>query len=485
MFRSLRVVNYRLWFAGALISNIGAWMQRTAQDWIVLTELTDHDATAVGITVALQFAPALLLGPIAGVLVDRLPGRRVLAITQGLQGALGLGLGALVLSGAAQLWMVYAFAFALGAVTALDAPARQTFVAELVSTKDLPNAVALNSASFNGARLIGPAVAGVLTAVIGAGWVFLINGFSFIAVLGALWALRAGELHPTAKSGKGKGQLRAGFGYLRQRPDILAIMLVVSLVGAFTLNFPVFTSTMAASVFGRGASEFGLLSSILAIGSLTGALLAARRDRARLRTALGAAAALGGTVALASAMPSFWAYAVALVPVGFFTLTLLTTANAYVQTTTPPQLRGRVMAIYMTILMGATPIGAPIIGLVADWLGPRAAMLVGGSGAVLGAAAGLLWLLRRGGVRLGAVRSGAGVRSRWRLTVQRLGPAELPDDGSGSSQADADPSADARGTAGATAAAGHRGTAVRDLPADARELATSEIAVVEAASRRG
>ncbi|GMA29121.1 MFS transporter [Arenivirga flava] len=438
MFRSLRGVNYRLWFAGALISNIGAWMQRTAQDWIVLTELTDHDATAVGITMALQFGPALLLGPFAGVLVDRYAGRRVLAITQALQGVLGLALGALVLTGTAQLWMVYAFALALGTVTALDAPARQTFVSELVSTRDLPNAVALNSASFNGARLIGPAVAGVLTAVIGAGWVFLINGVSFIAVLGALWALRVGELHPTEKAPRGKGQLRAGFGYLGSRRDVLAIMVVVALVGAFTMNFPIFTSTMAAEVFGHGASEFGLLSSIVAVGSLTGALLAARRDRARLRTVLGAAAALGGSVALASAMPTFWSYAAALVPVGFFTLTLLTTANTYVQTTTPPSLRGRVMAIYMTILMGATPIGAPLIGLVADWLGPRSAMLVGGTAALLGAAVGLAWLWRGEGWWLGYDPA-----TRWRLTVRS-----------------------------------HE-------PADARDVATSEIDVVEQAATRG
>jgi len=392
MFASLSWVNYRLWFVGALLSNVGAWMQRTAQDWIVLTELTDHNAVAVGVTMALQFGPLLFIAPFAGVLADRIPGRRLLAITQTAQAVLALGLGALVLSGTAQLWMVFVFAFLLGVVTAFDNPARQTFVSELVPAKSLPNAIALNSASFNSARLVGPAIAGISVAVLGAGWVFVINAATFAFVLIALKRLRKDELRVIAKAPRARGQIREGFRYIRSRPDLMVVLGMTFLVGTFGFNFPIFTSTMASIAFGTDADGFGFLLSALAFGSLAGALLSARREQPRITVIVAAAGGFGVTVLIASLMPSYATFAIALVFVGLFSLTFSTGSNAYVQTTTTPMMRGRVMSIYMAIFAGTTFIGAPIVGAIADTLGPRLAL---GSAAAAGLGAmavGLIWM---------------------------------------------------------------------------------------------
>jgi len=399
-FRSLAGINYRLWFAGALVSNIGTWMQRTAQDWIVLTELTDNDAAAVGFTMALQLGPQLLLVPFSGLIADRFDKRRLLLATNLVMGILAVGLGALTLSGAAELWHVYLFALALGITSAIDAPARQAFVSELVSEKNLPNAVSLNSASFNGARLVGPAVAGILTASVGAGWVFLINAVTFAATLAALMLLRRNELRPSPRAARGRGQLLKGLTYVRSRADLVVIFIIVFLIGTFGLNFPIFAATMASVEFHHGAGEFGLLSSVLAIGSLTGALLSARRERPRMRTVFLSAAAFGVTLAIASVMPTYWSFAISLIFVGFTAITLMTTANSVVQTRTAPEMRGRVMALYLAIFMGGTPLGAPIVGFVANELGPRWALGVGASAGLLAALVGLVYLVRERGLRL-------------------------------------------------------------------------------------
>ena len=400
MFRSLSGFNYRLWFAGALVSNIGTWMQRTAQDWVVLTELTDNDAVAVGITMALQLGPQLLLVPWSGLIADRFDRRKLLIATQVAMAALGAGLGIIVILGVAQLWHVYAFALALGIASAIDAPARQAFVSELVSEQNLPNAVSLNSASFNGARLVGPAAAGILTVVVGAGWVFVINAATFAATLVALMLLRRGELRLAPRAPRGKGQLQAGIRYVRRRPDLMVIFVVVFLVGTFGLNFPIFAATMASVEFQHGAGEFGLLSSMIAIGSVTGALLAARRERPRLRVAFVAAFAFGVSCIIAAAMPTYLTFGAALILVGFTSITLLTTANGTVQTTTTPVMRGRVMALYLAIFLGGTPIGAPVIGWVANAFGPRTAMVVGGMSGILAALIGLTWMVVSHDLRL-------------------------------------------------------------------------------------
>jgi MFS family permease len=394
MFRSLASVNYRIWAGGAIVSNVGTWMQRTAQDWIVLTQLTHNNATAVGWVMALQFAPALFLLPVTGWVADRFDRRKLMMVTQAGMGVLGLGLGLLTVTGVVQLWHVYVFALLLGCVAAFDAPARQTFVSDLVSGPNLSNAVALNSASFNIARLIGPAVAGLLTAVVGAGWVFLINALTFGAVLLSLMFLRPDKLYHSERAGKRRGGLVEGFRYVRGRPDIMVILAMVFLIGTFGLNFPIFISTMSVSVFHKGAGEFGLLSSIMAIGSVVGALLSARRERPRVSMLFVGAAFFGVGCAIAAVMPEYWLFALALVIIGVSSQTLMTTANGTVQMTTEPRLRGRVMAIYMAIFMGGTPIGAPIVGWVADAFGARWALGVGAASGFAAALVGVFYLVR-------------------------------------------------------------------------------------------
>ena len=419
-FRSLAVRNYRVWAAGAIVSNVGTWMQRVAQDWLVLTVLTANSAVAVGITTALQFGPALVLGPLAGTLADRLPQRALMVVTQSLSGLWALLLGLLVLGGHAELWQVYVLAGLLGVTSAIDAPVRQTFVATMVPPAQLPNAVGLNSASFNAARLVGPGVAGLLIAAVGTGPVFLINAATFAATVVALLALRADELHPLPRARAGRGRTREGLAYVRSRPDVLLILLVVGLVGAFGMNFQMTTALMARVEFGRGATEYGLLGSVMAIGSLAGALAAARRERPRLRLVVGAAAAFGVFALVASAMPTYELFALSLIPVGASALTLMTAANATVQMTTEPALRGRVMAIYMAVFAGTTPIGAPVVGWLGEVLGPRASIAVGGVAALVAVAIVCLVVTRRRTVTVGYRRHS---RPHLLVRVTELPPA--------------------------------------------------------------
>jgi MFS family permease len=399
-FRSLSVRNYRIWATGALVSNVGTWMQRVAQDWLVLTELTHDSAVAVGVTTALQFGPQLVLNPITGSVADRVPQRALLMATQALSGLWALLLGLLVLLGDPQLWQVYVLAGLLGVTAAFDAPVRQTFVTGLVPPEQLSNAVGLNSASFHAARLIGPGVAGLLIAAIGSGWVFLLNAVTFAATLASLASMRRSELREVPRRRRGPGAMREGLAYVRHRPDILLILLVVGVVGSFGLNFQMTTALMARVEFHRGAESYGLLSSIMAIGSLAGALLAARRERPRLRLVVGAALAFGVFAVLASLMPSYWAFALALIPLGLSSLTLMTAANAAVQMTTEPELRGRVMALYMAVFAGTTPIGAPIVGWVGETFGPRWSIAIGGVAAFVAVAAVVAVVSRRSDVRL-------------------------------------------------------------------------------------
>jgi len=438
MFRSLRIFNYRLWFLGALVSNTGAWMQRTAQDWIVLTELTNRDAAALGITMALQFGPLLVMVPFTGLMADRFDRRKLLMWTQTASGALALGLGALVLSGTVQLWHVYVFALLLGIVTAIDTPVRQTFVSELVSDADISNAVALNSTSFQSARLVGPAIAGVLIAVLGSGWVFVINGVSFAGVLLSLVLIRRDQLVAAPRLTKARGQIRDGLRYVGSRSDLVIVLVMVFLVGTFGFNFPIFISTMSTVEFGQGAAQFGLLSSIMAAGAVTGSLLAARREKVRLAVILVAAGGFGVACALAALTPNYWVFAVVLVLVGVTSLTMMNTANAYVQVTTAPAMRGRVMALYMAIFAGGTPIGAPIVGWVANVFGPRWALGIGAASGIAAMLVALAWLVVSKGMRLGL--SGA---SRFGLRLRFDG-----------------------------------------IPADDRELATQEIAIVQGTTER-
>nr|WP_239452072.1 MFS transporter [Frondihabitans sp. PAMC 28766] len=411
MFSSLKVFNYRLWFSGALVSNTGTWMQATAQDWLVLTRLTNHNATALGVTMALQFLPPILMIPVTGLIADRYDRRRMLMLTQGSMGILGLALGLLVVTDVVQLWMVWAFALVMGVVQAVDAPIRQSFVSELVPPKKLTNAVSLNSASFNGARLIGPAVAGVLIAVIGTGPVFLINAASFIAVLTSLKFIRVSQLQFKPRVKRAKGQIKEGFRYVRGRHDLVVIFIMIFIIGTFGLNFPIYTSTMATQSFGVGASGFGLLTSAVAVGSLAGALLSARREKPRMRVLVLAAISFGVTLTVAALMPTYWSFAAVLIAVGLSSITLMTTANGIVQLSAAPEVRGRVMALYMAIFTGGTPIGAPIVGWVANTFGPREAIGVGAAAGFVAAAVAITWLIRGQHLR---VRHGDGLHFRVR-----------------------------------------------------------------------
>ncbi len=418
MFRSFANVNYRIWFAGALVSNIGGWMQSTAQDWVVLTELTNNDAAAMGATMALQFGPPLVLVSLTGWVADRFDRRRILLVTQSLLLLLAIAVGVLLLTDVMTLPMMFCFAAGFGVVNAFDAPARQAFVSDMVSTGDTSNAVALNSASFNMARMIGPAVGGLLIVAIGSGWVFVVNAATFLAMIVALLLMRQGQLAPRLKN-RSRGGLAAGFRYVWGRSDLRVVFVTVFLIGAFGMNFPIFASTMAIE-FGAGADGYGVLSSILAIGSLTGALLAARRERARVRVVVLAAGGFGVFAFVSASMPTYAAYAVTLMFTGFTIVTLLTTANGYVQTTTDPALRGRVLALYMAVIMGSTPVGAPIAGWVADAFGPRTAIMLGGVAGLVACAIGLTWMLTSGRLRRDESR-------RFLVTLDETRPIEVVD----------------------------------------------------------
>lgn len=341
LFRALRIYNYRLWAIGALVSNVGTWMQRVAQDWLVLTILTNHSAGAMGVTMAFQFGPQLALLPLTGYVADSFNRRKLLMATQALLGLLALGLGFATVTGVITLWMVYLFALGLGCVTAFDAPTRQTFVNDLVGETYLSNAVGLNSTSFNSARMVGPAVAGLLIAVVGVGWVFLINAASFATVLGSLCLLRVHELRIADRPAHKVRGLTEGFRYVWHRPDLKTLLIMLFLIGTFGFNFPIYVSTMSVTVFHGNAGQYGLLTSALAV---------------------------------------------ALTLLGLAALTFNTSTNALMQLSTEYAMRGRVMALRIAIVRGGTPLGAPIAGWVADHYGPRWSMCIGAAAGIAAAA---------------------------------------------------------------------------------------------------
>jgi len=381
-FRALRNHNYRLYLAGNLVSNVGTWMQRVAQDWLVLS-LPGTGGTQLGITTGLQFLPVLLLSPYAGVVADRFPKRIMLQLTQLGMALSSLALGVVAVSGHAEVWMVYALAFTFGVASAFDVPARQSFVSEMVGSEDLTNAVGLNSAVFNSARLLGPAAAGLLIGLLGggataSGWVILVNGVSYFAVILQLRRMDVRLLNSPVPRGREPGMLLEGVRYVRSQPKMLMILVLVFFAGTFGMNFQITSALMATQVFDKGAGEFGILGSALAIGSLSGALMAARRPHIRLRLLIFAATAFGVAEIVAGLLPSYLAFACFAPVIGFCTITLLNSCNATMQMSSDPVLRGRVMALYMTVVMGGTPLGAPVIGLIGEQFGARWTLIVGG-----------------------------------------------------------------------------------------------------------
>lgn len=416
LFQSLQYHNFRLWITGNVIASTGTWMQRVAQDWLVLKVLTDNSGLQVGLVTALQFLPLLVLSPWAGALADRVDRRRLLQITQSITGVLGLGLGILVITESAELWMVYGFALAGGVASALDSPARQAFVSELVPVTSLPNAVGLNSAAFNSARLIGPAISGLTIQWIGMGPVFIVNALLFTVPVLTLALMRKDKLIVPLRIPRGKGQIREGFRYVRNRPDIMLIMAVMGMVSAFGLNFQMTSAMMATEVFNKEAGEYGLLGSFMAIGSLAGSLIAARRAHPRLRMIIVAALVFGiCEIALALA-PSYWWFALFSIPTGLAALTLITSANAAIQISTDPWIRGRVMSLYAMIFLGSTPIGAPFIGWIGETFGARWSLGVGAIACMAVAVACGLWGMSRWDVNLKIDRSAHRLRA--------IGPVE-------------------------------------------------------------
>jgi MFS family permease len=401
LFRSMQVRNYRLFAGGQVISLTGTWMQRLAQDWLVYS-LSGGSGTAVGITTGLQFLPTLLFGLYGGVLADRYSKRLLLLVSQGGMALTALVLGLLDVTGAVQLWQVYALAFILGLASVLDAPVRQAFVAELVGRDLVANAVSLNSATFNSARIVGPAIAGLMINAWGTGPVFLINAVSFLGPICGLLLLHTTELQTAERSPREAGQLRAGLRYVRARPDLLVLIVLVGIVGTFGLNFQITIVLIARQVFGAGAGSYGLLSTGLAVGCLLGALFAAARRTVRQRLVLGAAGAFGVLEVITGLMPTYWTFFAMLIPTGAAVLTMTTAANASLQARTSPRMRGRVMALYILVFLGGTPFGAPMIGWMANTFGPRSSLLIGGTVSALGAVAATVVLARARSLRLEA-----------------------------------------------------------------------------------
>ncbi len=368
--RSFRHRNYRILFPANTVSNIGSWAQRIAQDWLVL-ELTNNNGTYLGLVTAVQFAPVLLFSLHGGAMADRIDKRKVLIATNVIGGAASIGLGLLVISDVVQLWHVFVIAGVLGIATAIDAPVRQAFTSELVGQDDLPNAVSLNSANFNGGRLIGPAVSGLLIAAFGTGPSFLINGASYFFVILALLRIDAKRLFHQNQE-KSLGNIREGIAYAKARPDIYVVMIMVFALATFGLNFQIFNALMATQEFGLGPASFGLMGTLIAIGSLTGAIGSARLERFRTTRFV----ILGGmlfsiSIMVLSVLPNYTTYIVWLPICGVTALTTLVSANSIVQTSTDQVIRGRVMGLYLLIFMGGTPFGSPLIGLATDYIGIR------------------------------------------------------------------------------------------------------------------
>ncbi len=358
------------------MSNTGSWMQRVAQDWLVL-QLTHNSGTALGITTGLQFAP-MLFSMWGGVIADRYSKRRILMTTQTLMGGLALVLGLLALTGVVRIWQVYLLAFALGMVTVVDNPTRQAFAVEMVGKYGMANAIALNSAVFNLARIVGPAVAGLVIAAVGTPTAFLINAASYGAVILGLKLMRPEELYQVPRAPRSPGQLRLTLDYVRARPQLWTTMLLVFFVSTFGMNFQVTNALMSRAVFHTGASSFGLASTMYAVGALGGALVAARRSRPTLRLLIATSFAFSVLEVATGLMPNFWTFALALIPTGLALLTYTTASNSTTQLNTTAEMRGRVMGVYMMIFLGGAPIGSPLAGWIAEEFGARMSVISGG-----------------------------------------------------------------------------------------------------------
>ena len=381
MFRSLRTRNYRLWFFGQTVSQCGTWMQSVAQYWLVL-ELT-HSAFDLGVTAALQFAPVLLFGTIGGLVADRFDKRKVLLVTQTAFTAQATVLWVLVASGSVHLWMVWVLASLYGFINVADNPSRQSFVVEMAGPDDLTNAVGLNSVIVNVSRIIGPAVAGVMIATVGLSWAFLANAVSFAAVIGALYAMRASELHRRPPVGRAKGQIRAGLRYAWRAWELRVPLIMMAVIGTLAYNFSVILPLFAHDVFHRGAGTYSALTVAMGIGALAGGLTIASRRRPSHKLLVAVSLAFGVFILAVAAAPSLPLCLILLVAMGAASIMFIATANSLLQLNSSGAMRGRVMALWAVVFLGSTPIGAPLIGFLAGRYGVRFALGLGGIATLL------------------------------------------------------------------------------------------------------
>jgi MFS family permease len=380
--RSFRHRNYRILYPANAVSNIGTWAQRVAQDWLVL-ELTNNSGTYLGLVTAVQFLPILLFSLLGGKFADRFNKRKALILTNTLGGASSLVLGLLVVTESVLLWQVFVLAGVLGLSNAIDGPVRQSFTTEVVGPDDLPNAVSLNSANFNAGRLIGPAVSGALIAAFGTGPSFLVNGLSYLFVIAALFQLNEKTFFRQDQK-KSDGNIREGIKYVRSRPDIYVVLLIVFFISTFGLNFQIFNALMATKEFGLGPASFGLMGTFVAIGSFTGAVGSARLERFRsTKFVIKGGIVFSTSVIVLSILPTFTTYMIWLPICGVSALTTLVSANSIVQTSSDPAIRGRVMGLYLLIFMGGTPFGSPLIGVMSELIGIRPTITICGAVSLL------------------------------------------------------------------------------------------------------
>ncbi|HEX2820602.1 MAG TPA: MFS transporter, partial [Streptosporangiaceae bacterium] len=377
MISSLRQRNYRLFFFGQLISVAGTWMQTVAQSFLVL-DLTHNSGTQLGLTTAARFLPMFIFGPVGGLFADRLDKQRVLYVTQTLSGLLAGAFAVLIATGSIRLWIVYLLALALGFVNVFDNPARQSFISEMVSARDLPNAVTLNSVSMNMARVFGAALGGVLAAAIGLAWCFACNGLSFAAVLISLVAMHKSELFRAKRLPREKGQVRQGLRYVRSTPELLIPLVLIAVVGTLAWEFQVTLPLMASKVFHGGAAAYGVMASVMGVGAVVGGLISAARPRPRARALCLAAIGWGIAILAASAAPTMALELAALVFVGYGSITFNSLAKTTLQLAAKPEMRGRVMALWALAWLGSTPIGGPIVGWVGQAAGARWSLVIGG-----------------------------------------------------------------------------------------------------------
>ena len=385
IFRSLHVRNYRFFFFGQLISLIGSWMQTVAIAWLVLHTL-HATGTTLGLVVAVQFLPMLIGGSWAGVIADRFDKRRILLCTQSAMAVLAAVLAVLTISGVITLPIVFVVVLGIGIATMFDNPTRQSFVTEMVGPEDLTNAVGLNSTVFNAARIVGPALAGLVILATGTGICFALNAVSFLAVIAGLAAMRPSELYRSTPVPRAKGQIRAGLRYARSVPELWLTLIMVAVIGTFSMNFTVIIPLVAKVTFHGNSGTYGLLASAMGVGALFGALFAARRTRPTRALLAGAALSLGVAMLGAALAPTLWWEVLLMVACGATTITFMASANATLQLSSRADIRGRVMALYMVLFVGSTPIGGPIVGWIAQHSSPRWSLVVGGVAGLLGAA---------------------------------------------------------------------------------------------------